>query len=64
MTLCSRTRTEWVGQLECGQPEGHNERGSDHIAVTEFEGETVIVGWSDRFPNAVEIRFPGRRTDA
>lgn len=64
MSLCLRTRTEWVGQVECGQPAEHNTNGSDHIGVTEWEGEPVVVGWNDRFPNAVDIRFPGRRQDA
>lgn len=64
MTLCNRSRTEWVGTVECGQPEGHADNGSDHIAVTAWEGEPVVVGWNDRFPNAVDIRFPGKRQDA
>jgi hypothetical protein len=64
MSICKRQRTEWVGSVECGQPEGHSAHGSDHIGVTEWEGETVIVGWSDRFPDSVDIRFPGRRQDA
>ena len=63
MTLCLRTRTEWVGTVTCGQPADHASHGSDHIGVTEWESEPVIVSWSDRFPNAVDIRFPGRRVD-
>lgn len=61
MSLCLRKRTEWVGQVECGQPDSHNETGSDHIAVTEYDGDVVVVSWCDRFPEAVAIRFTGRR---
>lgn len=58
--ICGQQRTEWVGTVECGQPAERCHGGADHIARTTFEGEEVVIGWSDRFPNAVDITFPNR----
>jgi hypothetical protein len=60
---CNHTKETSQGLAICNRTEPHGDTGSDHIAELTVDGETVIATWSDRFPDAAELRIPAWRSD-